>query len=98
MRLIIFTVKIIVLDPFNTIENEVKYNEQGKLLQKMVNYTIQQIVLVQSGLKKRIKFGLIHQKKLFKHIKLPKKITLKKLPIDGVDKSQKNVIKQCTIG
>lgn len=31
-------VKIIVLDPFNTIENEVKYNEQGKLLQKMVKF------------------------------------------------------------
>lgn len=31
-------VKIVVIDPFNTIENEVNYQEQGKLLQKMVKF------------------------------------------------------------
>jgi twinkle protein len=31
-------VKIVVIDPFNTVENEVNYQEQGKLLQKMVKF------------------------------------------------------------
>lgn len=51
-------VKIIVLDPFNTIENEVKYNEQGKLLQKMVKFARANDVLF---------FLVAHPKKLEKN-------------------------------
>jgi twinkle protein len=51
-------VKIVVLDPFNTIENEVKYNEQGKLLQKMVKFARANDVLF---------FLVAHPKKLEKN-------------------------------
>jgi twinkle protein len=51
-------VKVIVLDPFNTIENEVKYNEQGKLLQKMVKFARANDVLF---------FLVAHPKKLEKN-------------------------------
>lgn len=50
-------VKIVVIDPFNTIENEVKYNEQGKLLQKMVKFARENDVLF---------FLVAHPKKLEK--------------------------------
>jgi twinkle protein len=51
-------VKIVVIDPFNTIENEVKYNEQGKLLQKMVKFARENDVLF---------FLVAHPKKLDKN-------------------------------
>ena len=51
-------VKIVVLDPFNTIENEVKYNEQGQLLQKMVKFARANDVLF---------FLVAHPKKLEKN-------------------------------
>jgi len=51
-------VKIVVLDPFNTIENEVNYNEQGKLLQKMVKFARANDVLF---------FLVAHPKKLEKN-------------------------------
>jgi len=51
-------VRIVVLDPFNTIENEVKYNEQGKLLQKMVKFARANDVLF---------FLVAHPKKLEKN-------------------------------
>jgi len=50
-------VKIVIIDPFNTIENEVKYNEQGKLLQKMVKFARENDVLF---------FLVAHPKKLEK--------------------------------
>jgi twinkle protein len=50
-------VKIVVVDPFNTIENEVQYNEQGKLLQKMVKFARANDVLF---------FLIAHPKKLDK--------------------------------
>lgn len=50
-------VKVVIIDPFNTIENEVKYNEQGKLLQKMVKFARANDVLF---------FLVAHPKKLEK--------------------------------